>query len=186
MASPSTPSPVALQPTVTYSSSALHAVVLHSIRFLALQVDGVLLGHVNGKDIQVVKAIPLFHGPGPLAPMLQLAMIQVERFAVNNSLSLVGVYHAASQLPPSRDPPPLSPIARMIAEKVLSNSEGEQVCVIEVDNHAIRVSPTSAPFVCYSRISSPASPSTSKWLPVDPISLSLSPEDNQMEAPGEG
>lgn len=57
---------------------AYELIFLHAARFGEYQVDGVLLGIIRENGDRVVKeTFPLFHGPGPLAPMLELAFTLV-------------------------------------------------------------------------------------------------------------
>ena len=73
---------------VEISPVAYELLALHAVRFGAYQVDGLLLGPKEkggggggggGKEKKVVaEVLPLFHGPGPLAPLLEIALMQVQ------------------------------------------------------------------------------------------------------------
>ena len=62
----------------TVSSRAYTKVMLHACKYPHKAVNGVLLGReVEGGDLQLLDAIPLFHQCLGLKPMLEIALMQV-------------------------------------------------------------------------------------------------------------
>ncbi|KAI8920886.1 hypothetical protein DFJ77DRAFT_139768 [Powellomyces hirtus] len=107
---------------LTYRLSALAylKLVLHSAKYSVNQVCGVLIGRKvsNAADaaVEVTDAIPLFHSH-PLAPMLEVAMQQVQAYCDQKSLQIVGLY-AANQSLANKD---VSPTTAKIASKIEDN-----------------------------------------------------------------
>jgi len=58
-----------------------------------MTVCGVLIGDVLDKQSIITDAIPLFHGP-ILAPMLEIAFIQVDLYCERNNKKILGIYYA--------------------------------------------------------------------------------------------
>ncbi|CAI5476363.1 unnamed protein product [Closterium sp. Yama58-4] len=114
---------------------------LHSIKFPYAPVLGVLIGKVRGDssgggsggkngsggaadaessggstgkmEVEVEDAVPLFHGC-LLLPMLELALMQAEEYAVSRGMVVVGVYAANERV----DAPELAPGTRRVADCV--------------------------------------------------------------------
>lgn len=63
---------------LVFNPIAYETVFLHAARFGSYQVDGLLIGATLSSGARVVhEALPLFHGPGPFGPMLELAFVMV-------------------------------------------------------------------------------------------------------------
>ncbi|XP_049849637.1 ER membrane protein complex subunit 8/9 homolog [Schistocerca gregaria] len=81
--------------TYIWMHDAYLKMVFHAYKYLNAPLTGICLGYKESKDdrIYIVDAVPLFHHQ-VLAPMLELAFMQVSRLAAQRQLSLVGFYVA--------------------------------------------------------------------------------------------
>lgn len=59
------------------NSKAYWKIALHAFKYPHGQVCGILLGSKKGSAVNITEAIPLFHGAFILAPMLEVALLQV-------------------------------------------------------------------------------------------------------------
>ncbi len=68
-----------MSPVYSFDQTALLKVLLHSAKYPAASVNGVLLGRVksDSKTVDIVDAIPLLHSFLTLAPALETALVQV-------------------------------------------------------------------------------------------------------------
>lgn len=125
--------------------------VLHALKHPSSAVSGVLVGTVSrvgsadGNDagsensadesfkVDIVDAVPLFHGQHGLLPMLELALSQVEDYctAQKEALVIVGYYHANERF----DDYELSPLARRIGDHIARYTP--QACVLLLDNRLL-------------------------------------------------
>ena len=58
-------------------TTAYAKATMHGLAHPAHAVNGVFVGNVTNGDVQAMDAIPLFHGQLSLAPMLEVALMQV-------------------------------------------------------------------------------------------------------------
>lgn len=72
--------------TSRINSQSYWKIILHAAKYAHLQVFGVLLGTRAGDNVDISDAIPLFHGAFILAPMLEVAMMQVRFSAISRHL----------------------------------------------------------------------------------------------------
>eukprot|EP00850_Spirogloea_muscicola_P024070 SM000435S15743 [mRNA] locus=s435:429:2076:+ [translate_table: standard] len=119
--------------------------VLHALRHPAAAVNGVLVGKVgrdvggdDGTDaatgvIDIADAVPLFHTHLGLAPMLEVALTQIdEHFAsLEDPLAIVGYYHANERF----DDVELGPVARTIADHIARHCP--EACALLLDNKVL-------------------------------------------------
>jgi hypothetical protein len=122
--------------------------VLHALKHPTNAVSGVLVGKVAGSavdnanttenseesfKVEIVDAVPLFHGQHGLLPMLELALSQVEDYLSleKEGLVIVGYYHANERF----DDYELSPLARRIAEHIARYTP--QAGVLLLDNRLL-------------------------------------------------
>ena len=76
------------------SHAAYAKVMLHACKHPSASVVGLLLGRLDGKTVEVLDVVPLFH-TAPLAPMLEAALGLVEKHCEQSEgLSMAGVYFA--------------------------------------------------------------------------------------------
>ncbi len=68
-----------MSPVYACDQSAILKILLHSAKYPAASVNGVLLGRIKSdkKTVEIVDAIPLLHSFLSLAPALETALVQV-------------------------------------------------------------------------------------------------------------
>eukprot|EP01098_Paradermamoeba_levis_P016359 TRINITY_DN8799_c0_g1_i1.p1 TRINITY_DN8799_c0_g1~~TRINITY_DN8799_c0_g1_i1.p1 ORF type:complete len:190 (-),score=53.28 TRINITY_DN8799_c0_g1_i1:52-621(-) len=112
---------------VNLTPSSYSKIVCHALKYPSQEINGVLLGEAKEGDevIDVIDAIPLFHGP-TLAPMLEVAMMMIDEYCELKELKIVGYYHGNE-----RDDSEPSPLAKKIANKIHSNVPLMTVLMIE-------------------------------------------------------
>lgn len=114
---------------------AYSKVILHACKYPHKAVNGVLIGEEvkNNEQIRVVDAIPLFHQCLGLAPMLEIALTQIDTYCQNSKLQIVGYYQANENVNDS------SPdvIAYKIGEKI--NEMFPNALLMIVDNNKMDV-----------------------------------------------
>lgn len=64
---------------ITISCTTLAKILLHAAKYPHLAVSGVILSSkkIDGSEIFYIDSVPLFHGQLGLAPMLEVALTQV-------------------------------------------------------------------------------------------------------------
>lgn len=68
-----------MSPVYACDQTALLKILLHSAKYPAASVNGVLLGRISKdkQSVEIVDAIPLLHSFLTLAPALETALVQV-------------------------------------------------------------------------------------------------------------
>ena len=79
----------------TLERDAYCVLFMHACKFPSRTVNGLLLGSASGDAVTVRKALPLFHGPLGLAPMLEAALMLVRARATGP----IPLRHAAHAQP---------------------------------------------------------------------------------------
>ena len=76
-----------MSPGYSCDQTAILKVLLHSAKYPAHSVNGVLLGRVtpNKQTVEIVDAIPLLHSFLTLAPSLETALVQVSSVCCDKS-----------------------------------------------------------------------------------------------------
>merc|ERR1712014_219001 len=99
----------------TFDPQAYAKAVMHCCKYSSEACLGVFVGSMNGKSLQIVDAMPLFHTHS-LAPMLKASFMMVDQHCRDvGGVEIVGIYHANAQR--STD---IAPV-KAIADKVASN-----------------------------------------------------------------
>ncbi|KAI8586154.1 hypothetical protein BDZ88DRAFT_483879 [Geranomyces variabilis] len=112
--------------TYRLSHIAYSKLVFHAAKHSVCEVSGVLIGRKkSGDEIEVVDAVPLFHSR-PLAPMLEVALQQVQIYCDQKSLQVVGLY-AANQGFANKD---VSATTSKIAGKIDDNLGGGAILLM--------------------------------------------------------
>eukprot|EP00884_Botryococcus_braunii_P022229 jgi/Botrbrau1/8690/Bobra.0311s0005.1 len=127
-------------------NTALLKILLHSAKYATSSVNGLLLGKISGAaegavessdgstrpgqrcDVSVFDVIPVGHSYLSLAPLLDSSLIQIDAYAKENGLQIVGYYHANERLTDVD----LGQVARKIADKIQQRTP--EACVLLVDN----------------------------------------------------
>ncbi|DBA99170.1 TPA: hypothetical protein ACH3X3_011792 [Trebouxia sp. C0006] len=126
-----------MSPVYACDQSAILKILLHSAKYPAASVNGVLLGRVKSdkKTVEIVDAIPLLHSFLSLAPALETALVQVSSYAKQQQdLELVGYYHANERFNDSD----LGTPARKVADKLYSNND--VACILLLDSSRLQSS----------------------------------------------
>ena len=100
---------------VEVSQRAYCTLMLHALKRPHAACNGVLVGPKAGV---AEEAVPLFHSGLALAPMLEVALAQVEAHYAPGGMRVVGYYHANERMGDNK----LGAAARAIAEKVCSRA----------------------------------------------------------------
>lgn len=125
-------------PNFAISAKAYAKIVLHCCKYPQRAVNGVVIGTFSDKDqgagVLIQDAVPLFHQNLSLAPMLEVALRQVDVYSEKKGLVIVGYYHANERL----DDNSISDTAQLIAGKIASNvKSSNKACLLMVDNQKI-------------------------------------------------
>ena len=117
------------------SPQAYSKIILHACKYPHKAINGVLLGEDSKSTecTRVVDAIPLFHQCLGLAPMLEIALTQIDTYCRNEGLQIVGYYQANENV--NDNSPDL--IAYKIAEKINENVPNS--LLLMVDNNKMDV-----------------------------------------------
>lgn len=68
-----------MSPTLSADATSLLKVLLHSAKHPSCNVNGLLLGRVDGEEVSVIDAVPLFHTSTSLASPLETALRMVRK-----------------------------------------------------------------------------------------------------------
>ncbi|CAI8022135.1 ER membrane protein complex subunit 9 [Geodia barretti] len=125
-------------PNFSISAKAYAKIVLHCCKYPHRAVNGVVIGTFSDKDqgaaVLIQDAVPLFHQNLSLAPMLEVALRQVDVYSEKKGLVIVGYYHANQRL----DDNSPSEAAQLIAGKIASNvKSSNKACLLMVDNQSV-------------------------------------------------
>ncbi|KAK3875296.1 hypothetical protein Pcinc_019829 [Petrolisthes cinctipes] len=145
---------------ITLSCPALAKMLLHAARYPQTAVSGVVLAPARGgggggggggaegsssmstlPSVTLMDAVPLFHLQLCLAPMLEVALTQIEQRYKSEGLVIAGYYQANEHI---RDNVP-DFLALKVAEKIAENNN--DACLIMVDNKRLCLSLQSAPII---------------------------------------
>ena len=88
-----TPPPLQKMAATVVDSEAYITLFMHACKFPSRTVNGLLLGSVSDGGVSVQKALPLFHTPLGLAPMLEAALMLVRRLRTLAVVSLASLTH---------------------------------------------------------------------------------------------
>jgi hypothetical protein len=93
-------------PNFSISAKAYAKILLHCCKYPHKAVNGVVIGTFSDKDqgagVLIQDAVPLFHQNLSLAPMLEVALRQVDVYSEKKGLIIVGYYHANQRLEDNR------------------------------------------------------------------------------------
>lgn len=83
-----------------FSVRAYTKMLLHASKYPHKAVSGVLLGDesVHEGEIYAIEAVPLFHICLGLAPMLEIALAQIDSYSKANKMHIVGYYQGNEHL----------------------------------------------------------------------------------------
>ncbi|KAK7084583.1 ER membrane protein complex subunit 8 [Halocaridina rubra] len=154
---------------ITLECPAIAKMLLHAARYPQSAVSGIVLAQSRGggddslNTVQLVDAIPLFHLHLSLAPMLEIALTQIEQRFKSQGLIIAGYYQANEHI---RDTVP-DFVALKVAEKIAENNN--DACLIMIDNKRLCLSLQTAPIIV-SQLTSEG-----KWKSKDKSSIHVDP-----------
>ncbi|KXJ24279.1 ER membrane protein complex subunit 8 [Exaiptasia diaphana] len=127
------------------SAKAYTKMLLHAAKYPHKAVNGVLLGEESIQDSEVYAqdAIPLFHQCLGLAPMLEVALNQVDSYCKASGLQIVGYFQANEHI----DNNSPDGIAYKIGEKITDHCANG--CLLMIDNTKLSVSCDDVAIKCY-------------------------------------
>jgi len=115
---------------VSLSPRAYSKVLLHACKYPHKAVNGVLLAEEckhTSDLLRIVDTIPLFHQCLGLAPMLEIALNQIDSYCRSNQLVIAG-YYQGNENYNDNDP---DFIAYKIGEKLVENSQNSILMMID-------------------------------------------------------
>merc|ERR1711911_568660 len=82
------------------SQVAYSKIILHALKYPHTAINGGLLANEgsNSQSLKYIDAIPLFHNNLGLAPMLEVALMQIDSYCRTNGLVIAGYYQANETL----------------------------------------------------------------------------------------
>jgi hypothetical protein len=92
-----------VEPELEVSTRAYCKMIMHSAKYPSSAINGLLLSTRDGakagsSTIHYIDCIPLFHMGHGLAPMVEVALAQVESQCAESGLVISGLYHAHDNL----------------------------------------------------------------------------------------
>jgi len=130
---------------ITLSCPAIAKIILHAARYPQKAVSGIVLASQRREgtqgDIAIVDAVPLFHLQLGLAPMLEIALTQIEQRYREQGLVIAGYYQANEHM---KDNVP-DFVAMKVVEKIADNNT--DACLIMVDNKRVCLNLETAPII---------------------------------------
>ncbi|KAJ1986906.1 hypothetical protein H4R33_003112 [Dimargaris cristalligena] len=119
-------------PQCQLSTTAFGTLAAHCTKYPWQAVQGVLLAPVNSTaPVQVTQAIPISHLWCGLAPMVEIALQQVQLFCEKNKLRVAGFYYA-NEL---KDDQQLTSAVEAIADKILA--QNPEAIVLLINNQEL-------------------------------------------------
>ncbi|KAI8504636.1 ER membrane protein complex subunit 8 [Branchiostoma belcheri] len=105
--------------------------VLHAAKYPHCAVNGVLLAdrkrYKDDKIVCVVECVPLFHLALGLAPMLEVALSQIDAYCEQNKLIIAGYYHANEHV---KDSSP-NAITHKVMERICDNFNDASLYMVD-------------------------------------------------------
>ena len=113
--------------SISLSPEAYSVLFMHCCKYPHRAVNGLLLGSTEEGTVRVREALPLFHSPLSLSPMLEAALLLASEYCTAKSLKIVG-YYQANEIAEDLD---LGPFGRKIAEKIRAQSPVAAVLLLD-------------------------------------------------------
>lgn len=115
------------------SGRAYAKLICHSAKYPDREINGALIGTISKKDnrVQIQDTIPLFHIELGVAPMIEVALNQVELYASSKGLTIVGYYQANETI----DDTSINETAACIGKRISTNCDTS--CILMVCNDTV-------------------------------------------------
>lgn len=134
------------EPELEMTTRAYCKMIMHSAKFPSSNISGVLVSKKEqfklGGKIVYSDCIPLFHMNFGLAPMIEVALAQVESQCREEGLVISGFYHAHNNLRDTH----VDVFSQKVADKIAENQPGTLLVTIDskrlslkIESHALIV-----------------------------------------------
>ena len=128
-------------PEYEISTRAYCKMMMHAAKYPSSSINGVLLAKkTEDRNLLYVDCIPLFHINTALAPMVEVALAQLENEVSRSGLRIAGFYHAHDNLRDNH----VDTFSQKIADKIAENIPGTLLVTIDskklslnLENHAL-------------------------------------------------
>jgi len=127
------------------STRAFCKILMHAAKYPSSNINGVLLSNSSprtGTSLKVVDCIPMLHINTGLAPMVEVALAQIEKAVSRNGLTICGLYHAHDNLRDNH----VDVFSQKIADRIADNVSGAILVTLDskklsldIDTHALIV-----------------------------------------------
>lgn len=111
------------------STRAYCKMIMHAAKYPSSNINGLLLAKKTGEQrgVKYVDCIPLFHINTALAPMVEVALAQIENEVGRSGLMISGFYHAHDNLRDNH----VDTFSQKIADKIADNIPGTLLVTID-------------------------------------------------------
>jgi hypothetical protein len=111
------------------STRAYCKMIMHAAKYPSSNINGLLLAKKTGEQrgVKYVDCIPLFHINTALAPMVEVALAQIENEVGRSGLVISGFYHAHDNLRDNH----VDTFSQKIADKIADNIPGTLLVTID-------------------------------------------------------
>jgi len=120
------------EPELELSTRAFCKMIMHSAKYPSSSINGVLLSKrdsvkTGARTIHYTDCIPLFHMGNGLAPMVEVALAQVDSQCEESGLVISGFYHAHDNLRDNH----VDVFSQKIADKIAESQSGTLLVTID-------------------------------------------------------
>lgn len=116
---------------INITAKAYCKLMMHAAKYPHCAVNGVLLAkNNNGKEVEIVDSVPLFHICLNLTPMAEIALVQVDQAASAEGLYIAGYYTANENL----DENQIEKVQHRVSDKIADNCNNALLILIDNEN----------------------------------------------------
>merc|ERR1711868_291063 len=154
------------------STRAYCKMVMHAAKYPSSSINGVLLSKVGGgsNPVKYVDCIPMLHINTALAPMVEVALAQIESEVSRCGLVISGMYHAHDNLRDNH----VDTFSQKIADKIAENIPG--TLLVTIDSKKLSLNMDNPALILHQH-----DVSSGKWKKRDPASLRLEHEEVSLQ-----
>ena len=136
------------------STRAYCKMIMHAAKYPSSNINGLLLAKKTGeqRSVKYVDCIPLFHINTALAPMVEVALAQIENEVGRSGLMISGFYHAHDNLRDNH----VDTFSQKIADKIADNIPG--TLLVTIDSKKLSLNIDSPALILHQH-----EPSSGKW-----------------------
>ena len=141
------------EPEYEISTRAYCKMIMHAAKYPSSNINGLLLAKKTGeRGLKYVDCIPLFHINTALAPMVEVALAQIENEVGRSGLTISGFYHAHDNLRDNH----VDTFSQKIADKIADNIPG--TLLVTIDSKKLSLNIDSPALILHQH-----EPSSGKW-----------------------